>query len=74
VQRIGELNLMSDDAQEKDEVSQSADLVIIARMVAKALGVVEVNQSVKDGEAKHEALMDAGFEQVGAGSGGQVIG
>jgi hypothetical protein len=70
VQRIEDLNLLSDDCQESDEVSQSADLVIIARMVAKALGVVEVNQTVKDGEARHEALMDAGFEQVGAGSGG----
>ena len=70
VQRIGDLNLMSDDCQEKDEVSQSADLVVIARMVAKALGVVEVNQSVQDGATKQKALLDAGFEQVGAGSGG----
>lgn len=70
VQRIGDLNLLSDDCQENDEVSQSADLVIIARMVAKALGVVEVNQSIEDWTARHEALVDAGFELVGAGSGG----
>ena len=70
MQRIEELNLMSDDAQESDEVSQSADLVIVARMVAKALGVVEVHQTEEDGKARHLALMGAGFEQVGAGSGG----
>ena len=73
VQRIGDLNLLSDDCQESDEVSQSADLVIIARMVAKALGVVEVNHSVEDGAARNKALLDAGFEQVGAGSGGYAV-
>jgi hypothetical protein len=73
IQRIGELNLMSDDCQERDEVSQTADLVIIARMVAKALGLVQVNQDEKDGAIRqHEALLNEGFEQVGAGSGGCV--
>ena len=75
VQRIGELNVLSDDAQESDEVSQSADLVIIARMVAKALGVVEVNgNSILGGSGEkasgREALEEEGFRQVGAGSGG----
>lgn len=69
VQRIGELNLLSDDAQESDEVSMSADLVIIARLVAKGLGVVEVN-STGGMESKREALEEEGFRQVGAGSGG----
>ena len=32
-QRIKDLNLLSDDCQEKDEVTQTADLVIIARLV-----------------------------------------
>lgn len=66
VQSIGELNLLSDDCQERDEVSQTADLVIIARMVAKALGLVQVDDKAR----QHEALMDEGFIQVGAGAGG----
>ena len=66
MQRIGELNLLSDDCQEMDEVSQTADLVIIARMVAKALGLVQVDDRAR----QHEVLMDEGFVQVGAGAGG----
>ncbi|KAL3795879.1 hypothetical protein HJC23_002150 [Cyclotella cryptica] len=69
VQRIGELNLLSDDCQERDEVSQTADLVIIARMVAKALGLVQVDDKAR----QHEVLMDEGFEQIGAGAGGYAV-
>ncbi len=75
MQRISELNLTSDDCQEKDEVDQNSDLVIIARTVAKALGTVQEGNRYIDGEEtkvvrQHEALMDEGFHQVGAGSGG----
>lgn len=74
VQGIESLNLMSDDCQEKDEVNQTSDLVIIARVVAKALGLVQVSKDFKDGESgvvrQHEALLREGFQQVGAGSGG----
>jgi len=78
VQRIGELNLMSDDCQEKDEVDQNSDLVIIARTVAKALGTVQEGNNHVDGEEtkvvrQYEALMDEGFHQVGAGSGGYAV-
>ena len=72
-QRIGDLNLLSDDAQEKDEVMQTADLAIIAHGVAKAMGAV---QTTGDGDAEqdavrqHGALLEEGFKQVGAGSGG----
>ena len=65
---------MSDDCQEKDEVTQTADLVIIARVVAKALGAVQVSSDGKDEASgvvrQYEALLREGFEQVGAGSGG----
>lgn len=78
VQRISELNLTSDDCQEKDEVDQNSDLVIIARTVAKALGTVQEGNRYIDGEEtkvvrQHEALMDEGFHQVGAGSGGYAV-
>lgn len=72
-QRIEDLNLMSDDCQEKDEVNQTADLVIIARLVAKALGEVQTSgdgNGEKDVIRQHEALLEEGFKQVGAGSGG----
>lgn len=73
-QRIENLNLRSDDCQEKDEVNQTASLVTIAHVVAKALG--EVQTSGDGGEdgvdvvRQHEALKKEGFKQVGAGSGG----
>lgn len=75
MQRIGELNLTSDDCQEKDEVDQNSDLVLIARTVAKALGTVQEGNVHVDGQEtrvvrQYEALMDEGFHQVGAGSGG----
>ena len=80
VQRIGELNLLSDDCQEKDEANQTADLVVIARKVATALGRVQVVvRSGNDDEDKqkivrqYEDLMDEGFRQCGAGSGGYAV-
>ena len=73
-QRIEDLNLLSDDCQEKDEVEQTADLVVIARLVAKALGAVQT--SGEGGNAvvhQREALEKEGFKQVGAGSGGYAV-
>ena len=73
-QRIENLNLRSDDCQEKDEVNQTASLVTVAHVVAKALD--EVQTSGDGGEdgvdvvRQHEALRKEGFKQVGAGSGG----
>jgi hypothetical protein len=74
-QRIEDLNLRSDDCQERDEVNQTADLVIIARVVATALGDVQTNGHgvITGGKVvvrQHEALLREGFKQVGAGSGG----
>ena len=71
-QRIGDLNLMSDDCQEKDEVNQTASLVKIAHLVAKALGDVQTSEEGGDGDIvhQHEALLQQGFKQAGAGSGG----
>jgi hypothetical protein len=78
VQRIGDLNLLSDDCQEKDEANQTADLVIIARRVATALGKVQTNNGGNGGEdhkvvRQYEALKDEGFVQCGAGSGGYAV-
>lgn len=77
VQRIGDLNLLSDDCQEKDEANQTADLVVIARRVATALGKVQVSgEDTGDGKVvvrQYEALMEEGFHQVGAGSGGYAV-
>ena len=79
VQRIGDLNLLSDDCQEKDEANQTADLVIIARRVATALGEVQTSgdSNGDDGEKEvvrqYEALKDEGFVQCGAGSGGYAV-
>mmetsp|Transcript_39430 Transcript_39430/g.94839 ORF Transcript_39430/g.94839 Transcript_39430/m.94839 type:complete len:983 (+) Transcript_39430:38-2986(+) len=75
-QRIENLNLMSDDCQEKDEVNQAADLVIIARLVSKALGEVQTSGDGDDEKQvvrQHEALLNEGFKQVGAGSGGYAV-
>ena len=71
-QRIENLNLKSDDCQEKDEVNQTASLVTIAHVVAKALGEVQTSGDGGDGDVvrQHEALKQQGFKQVGAGSGG----
>lgn len=72
-QRIGDLNLVSDDCQEKDEVDQTADLVIVARVAAKALGQY---QTAGDGDGgaglvrQRDVMLQEGFKQVGAGSGG----
>ena len=38
IQRVENLNLTSDDCCEKDEISQTADLSKLARIVAKAVG------------------------------------
>ena len=75
-QRIDALNLMSDDCQEKDEVNQTADLVIIAHVIAKALGEVQTSgvagsdDDEKDTVRQKDAMLREGFKQVGAGSGG----
>jgi len=56
-------------------VDQNADLVIIARVVARALGEVQTSGANGD-EAivrQHEALLKEGFKQVGAGSGGYAV-
>ncbi|KAL7543313.1 hypothetical protein ACHAXR_012622 [Thalassiosira sp. AJA248-18] len=74
-QRIGDLNLKSDDCQERDEVNQTADLVIIAHIAAKALG--EVQTSCGDGGqdvvCQKDVMLQMGFTQVGAGSGGYAV-
>ena len=71
------MNLLSDDCQEKDEANQTADLVVIARRVATALGKVQVSgEGTGDGKVvvrQYEALIEEGFHQVGAGSGGYAV-
>ena len=72
IQHVDELNLLSDDCIEKDEISQTADLARLAKLVAKALGACQ--QIGVDGlEGTREALEKEGFEQIGAGSGGYAV-
>lgn len=72
IQHVDELNLLSDDCIEKDEVSQTADLARLAKLVAKALGAAQ--QIGVDGmNGTREALEKEGFLQIGAGSGGYAL-
>ena len=72
IQHVDELNLLSDDCMEKDEVSQTADLARLAKLVATALGAAQ--QIGIDGvKGTREALEMEGFEQIGAGSGGYAV-
>jgi len=72
VSYIDELNLLSDDCMEKDEISQTADLARLAKLVAKALG--QAQQIGVDGmDGTREALEKEGFQQIGAGSGGYAL-
>ena len=72
LQRVENLNLTSDDCCEKDEISQTADLAKLAKIVAKALGSAQ-EISVDGLEGQSEALAREGFRQVGAGSGGYAV-
>lgn len=72
IQRVQTLNLTSDDCCERDEVSQTADLARLAKLVAKALGSAQ--EIGFDGlKGQSEALAEEGFHQVGAGSGGYAV-
>eukprot|EP00978_Attheya_sp_CCMP212_P024860 scaffold78855_cov50-Attheya_sp.AAC.1 len=72
IQRIQDLSLTSDDCQETDEVSENADLVHIAKLVAKALG--KAQRLGLDGmEGQNAQLAKEGFIQVGSGSGGYAV-
>ena len=72
IQRVQSLNLTSDDCCEQDEVSQTADLARLAKLVASALGTAQ--QIGVDGlEGQREALANEGFRQIGAGSGGYAV-
>jgi polyphosphate kinase 2 (PPK2 family) len=72
VQRVKNLNLFSDDCCEKDEISQTADLAKLCRIVASALGKAQLIGL--DGiEGQKEALSREGFRQIGAGSGGYAV-
>lgn len=69
VQNVHDLNLRSDDCCEKDEISQTADLVKLGHVIAAALG--KAQQIGVDGiQGQREALANEGFRQIGAGSGG----
>lgn len=72
IQRVHSLNLISDDCCEKDEVSQTADLARLSKLVATALGKAhEIGVDTLHGQL--EALREVGFRQVGAGSGGYAV-
>lgn len=72
IQRIQDLSLDSDDCQERDEVSENADLVKLAKKVAKALGKAQ-SLGLDRMEGQNESLADEGFRQVGSGSGGYAV-
>ncbi|CAB9529687.1 unknown protein (Partial), partial [Seminavis robusta] len=72
IQPITTLNLLSDDCCEQDEISQTADLAVLAKEVAKAFG--KAKEIGLDGmEGQREILKEQGFHQVGAGSGGYAV-
>ena len=72
IQPVHRLNLTSDDACERDEVSQTADLAKMGKLVAKALG--KAQQIGQDGMAGQRQVLELeGFRQVGAGSGGYAV-
>lgn len=69
IQSVEFLNLDSDDCNEKDEISQSADLAKLGHLVAKALGKTQ-KIGIDSMEGQRETLAAEGFRQVGSGSGG----
>ena len=72
IQPVQNLNLNSDDCCERDEVSQTADLAKLAKLVAKAFGrAKDIGLDGMDGQ--REVLEAEGFRQVGAGSGGYAV-
>ena len=72
IQPVHRLNLTSDDACERDEISQTADLAKMGKLIAKTLGKA---QSIgKDGMAGQRQVLEVeGFRQIGAGSGGYAV-
>jgi len=71
-QSVERLNLTSSDACEPDEISQTADLAKMGRLVAKAFGnAADIGYDGMDGQ--REVLEREGFHQVGAGSGGYAV-
>jgi len=69
---VERLNLTSSDACEPDEISQTADLAKMGRLVAKAFGnAADIGYDGMDGQ--REVLEREGFHQVGAGSGGYAV-
>jgi hypothetical protein len=71
-QHVKHLNLQSDDCCEKDEISQTADLAKLGRLVAGVLGKGQ-HIGVDGMEGQREALASEGFRQIGAGSGGYAV-
>ena len=72
IQPVQRLNLQSDDCCEQDEISQTADLAKMGKLVAKAFG--RAREIGLDGmEGQREVLEAEGFKQVGAGSGGYSV-
>jgi polyphosphate kinase 2 (PPK2 family) len=72
IQRAQDLNLMSDDCCEGDEISENADLAKLAKTVAKALGKSQ-SLGVDGMMDQNENLAAEGFYQVGSGSGGYAV-
>lgn len=72
IQPVHRLNLTSDDACERDEISQTADLAKMGKLIAKTLGKA---QSIgKDGMTGQRQVLEVeGFRQIGAGSGGYAV-
>lgn len=74
--RINDVNLVSDDCCEHDEISatdQNADLVEVAKSLAKTLGVA-MRGAQDTSSSKYTELMAQGhFQQVGCGSGGYAV-
>ena len=72
IQHVDQLNLLSDDCCEKDEISQTADLARLGKLVATALGKAQ-HIGVDGLIGQREELEREGFSQVGAGSGGYAV-
>ena len=75
--RINDVNLVSDDCCEHDEISatdQNADLVEVAKLLAKTLGAASHDASADTSSSKYIQSMAKGhFNQVGCGSGGYSV-
>jgi len=74
IQRIGNLNLHSTDADEPDEAGTNDSLVKMARKVASALSAETEYQLNERSlfQKRKAALSNAGFHIVGCGSGGYL--